>query len=108
MNNEEARRRLEQQLNFSTDSQMAEMVAYNIWGAAVTTTRAFKNVQVKIDPGTCRVFIVVQLRWFAKKLERFHDFWLKKCEQRCMQQVPTGWRLLVYYERKNKDGHEKQ
>jgi hypothetical protein len=103
---EDTRQEIEQQLNFSTDNDMVEAVAYNIWGAAVTTTRAFKKVQVRIDPGTQRVFVVVQLRYLANRMERFHEFWIKRCEDKCRKFIPAGWKILTYYGRGGKDGYE--
>jgi len=94
--------KLRQQLNFSTDREMVEQVAYGIWACAVSTTRAFGKIQVRVDPGTQRVFVVVQLRWIGKKLKRFHNFWLERCEKKCRENTPPGWKLLAYYDKKEK------
>ena len=85
----------------STSMDMTEMVSYNIWGAAVTTTRAFEKVTLKIDTNTSRVFVSVKLRWWAtfKKMEPLQHAWLVRCEKRVIEHLPTGWKCLVYYER---------
>jgi hypothetical protein len=82
---------------------MTEMVSYNIWGAVVTTTRAFKSVSLKVDANTQRVFVSIALRWWTKygKFKKLRDFWLKRAETRCREMVPSGWKLLIYYEVNN-------
>lgn len=77
-----------------------EMVSYMIWGAAITTTRAFEGATLKIDPNTNRVFVSIRLRWWAKfgKFKPLRDAWLARAERRCKEHTPEGWRVLVYYE----------
>lgn len=89
----------------SSSMDMAEMLSYNIWGAAVTTTRAFEKVTLKADTNTNRVFVSIQLRWWAKfkKFDKIRQAWLRLAEQRCRKQLPEGWNILVYYER-NENG----
>lgn len=79
---------------------MAEQISYMIFGAAVTTTRAFEKVVVKVDPDTNRIFVAVTLRWFGKykKLKPIRAGWLDRATKRCQEQTPTGFKLLVYYE----------
>jgi len=81
--------------------QMGDTLTFLIWGAVVATTRAFKKVSLKIDTNTNRIFISVQLAWWAKfpRLSKFRDLWLRKAESACKSIVPEGWRTLVYYER---------
>jgi hypothetical protein len=87
----------------SSQTEMTEIVSYNIWGAAVTTTRAFDKVTLKLDANTCRVFVCVSLRWWARfdKFKRLQDAWIKHCERRVEECLPTGWKSLVYYEKNN-------
>lgn len=75
-------------------------VSYMIWGAAVTTTRAFDSVSLRVDPGTNRVFVKIKLRWFvrSKKFKKLHDAWLSRAEKRCKEYLPENWRMLLYYE----------
>jgi hypothetical protein len=77
-----------------------EQISYAIWGAAVTATRAFEHVGMKIDSNTNRVFVSIRLRWWAKpkRFKPLHDAWLKRAEKRCKEQTPQGWKLLVYFE----------
>ena len=93
---------IEEDLNTKMGAMnMAEQVNYAIWGAAVTTTRAFDKVTLTIDPNINRVFVKIKLRWFAnsKRLKRLHDAWLARAERRCKEHLPENWKLLVYYEK---------
>lgn len=83
----------------SSSFDMAEMLSYNIWGAAVTTTRAFEKVTLKVDPDNQRIFVGITLRWMFrfKKFERIQNIWLQRAEKRCQEQIPEGWKLLVYF-----------
>lgn len=85
-------------------SEMVNMLSYAIWGAAVTTTRAFDKVTLKIDADTSRIFVTIQLRWWAKfkKFELLHEAWLRRARKRVEEQTPEGWKVLVYYDRGNK------
>lgn len=84
----------------STQHTMLEMTNYAIWGAVVTATRAFDVVSLKVDPATCRIFVSIKLRWWAKfkRGEVLRKIWLVRAEQRCKEHVPEGWRLLLYYD----------
>lgn len=100
---------LEERMNeaasrLSQGSEASEITSYAIWGAAVTATRAFDKVVVKIDPNTARIFVAINLRWWSKlkKLEPLRKVWLKRAEARCKQQIPDGWKLLVYYSKESK------
>lgn len=86
---------------FSGSTDMVEMLNYVIWGAAVTTTRAFGLVKLNVDSNSNRIFVAIKLRWWArhKKFAKLHGAWLARAETRCKQHIPTGWKLLVYYER---------
>lgn len=95
---------LKQSLNdkvskISSAFDASEMTSYAIWGAAVTTTRAFESVKMQVDPMTQRIFVGITLRWWAKakRLKLLHDSWLKRAEARCCDQLPEGWKLLIYY-----------
>ena len=85
--------------NFVGASQQAEMVSYLIFGAVVSTTRAFKSASLKIDTDNNRVYVAVTLRWFfsSKRFHALHDIWLARAERKAKPLLPTGWRLLVYY-----------
>lgn len=78
-----------------------EDVNYAIWGAAVTTTRAFEKVTLTVDANTNRVFVKIKLRWVArhKRLAPLHQAWLARAERRCKEYLPTNWRILVYYDK---------
>jgi hypothetical protein len=78
-----------------------EQVSFMIWGAVVTTTRAFSNVEIKVDAVTNRVFVTISLRWWAKikKFNKFRDAWMRLAEKRCKPYIPEGWRLLIYYKK---------
>jgi hypothetical protein len=82
----------------------AEMQGYAILGAAMTATRAFDKVSLKIDANTQRIFVAITLRWWAKykKMEKLRQAWLGRAERRCRECLPEGWRLLVYYDRGSK------
>lgn len=84
----------------SVQQDMVEMTNYAIWGAVVTTTRAFDQVSLKVDPATSRVFVSIKLRWWAKwkKADTLRKIWLLRAESRCKEYVPAGWKLLLYYE----------
>jgi len=90
---------LEMQLDAATSGSMVELVSYLIFGAVMTSSKAFKSAEIRIDPKTSRVFAAVELRWWArlKRLEPFREFWLRRAEERSRQYVPEGWRLLVYF-----------
>lgn len=81
--------------------QMGEALTQALWGAAATTTRAFGNVSLKIDTNSNRIFVAITLRWWARssRFDFFHRSWLARAERRCQGQMPSGWKLLVYYER---------
>lgn len=78
-----------------------EMVTYNIWASAVSTTRAFERVEVKINAETSRIFIVIYLRWWGrlkfKKMEFIRQIWLKRASKKVKEQIPNGWNFLVFY-----------
>lgn len=82
-------------------SEMVQMISYAIWGAAVTTTRAFDKVTLRVDPDTSRIFVAIRLRWWAKfgKFKKLQDAWLARATRRVKEQVPDGWKMLVYYEK---------
>jgi hypothetical protein len=90
----------------SSGFQAAEMMSYAIWGAAVTTTRAFEKVSMKIDPNTHRIFVAITVRWWAryKKFKPLRDAWLRMAEKRCTEQLPENWKILVYYTDGEKGG----
>lgn len=89
----------------ATGNDAADMLTEMIWGAAATTTRAFGKVTLKVDSNNNRIYVAVKLRWWARA-ERFkllHDAWIANAERRCLKQVPTGWKLTVYYDRSRDD-----
>lgn len=87
-----------------TPQGMVEQISYMIFGAAVTATRAFDKVVVKVEPEVNRIFVSITLRWWAKspRMKKLHDAWLHRAEERCKEQVPTGWKFLVFYESEKK------
>jgi hypothetical protein len=96
----EAMDNLSQGISSSFDQN--EMVTYNIWAAAVSTTRAFEKVEIKINAQTSRIFVVIHLRWWGrlkrfKKLEVIRQIWLKKASKRVKEQIPQGWNFLCYF-----------
>jgi hypothetical protein len=92
----------------SSSFDQNEMVTYNIWAAAVSTTRAFEKVEVKINAQTSRIFVVIHLRWWGRvKLKRMNiirDIWLKKASSRVKQQIPSGWNFLCYFAKEGNEG----
>lgn len=88
----------------SSSSEMVEQVTFLMFGAVVTTTRAFDKVKIKVDSATNRVFIAVDLKWWAnsKKLEKLHKIWIKRAEERCKEVAPDNWKVLVYFNRGNR------
>lgn len=99
MNFEDMMNNLSQGVSSSFDQN--EMVTYNIWASAVSTTRAFERVEVKINAETSRVFVIIHLRWWGKlklkKLDLIRQIWLKRASERVRKQIPVGWNHLVYY-----------
>jgi len=97
----EDREQLKANLSQITGTEYSETVAFFIWGSVVSSSRAFKNVNVKIDVTTQRVFISIELKWWAKvrKFNLFRDYWLAKAERKLKPHIPKGWRFLVYYEK---------
>lgn len=85
---------------------VSEQVSYAIWGSVVSSCKAFGKVRLNIHAETNRVFVEIELRWWAKvkKLEPFRRFWLKRAEKNAQEYVPNGWRLLVYYAKKSNGG----
>lgn len=83
---------------------MVEQISYMIFGAAVTATRAFDKVVVKVEPEVNRIFVSITLRWWANfgRFKPLHAAWLHRAEKRCLEQTPTGWKLLIYYEGQKK------
>jgi len=101
------REELETHLNLiSGGDEVVKQVTYLIWGAVVSTTRAFGRVKIKIDPETQRVFLAIELRWWARsnRLLKIHKYWLAKAERKCKPHIPAGWKSLFYYRRGNDDG----
>jgi hypothetical protein len=90
----------------SSADEMVEQMSFMIFGAVVTTTKAFGDVEIKLNSESQRVFISITLRWFAriKRLESFRKYWLAKAERRAQKYVPKGWRMLCYY--KQGEGNE--
>ena len=92
----------------SSSFDQNEMVTYNIWAAAVSTTRAFEKVEIKINAQTSRIFVVIHLRWWGKfkikKMDLIRGIWLKKASSRVKQQIPSGWNFLVYYAKEGNEG----
>ena len=91
--------------NLASPNDMVNQVSFLIFGAAMTTTRAFKGVRLKVDPETNWVFVSITLRWWAKfdKFKRLHEAWLRIAQKRCVEHAPEGWRVLCFYERKEKN-----
>lgn len=83
----------------SSASAMDEQLAYLIWGSVVTSTRAYESVSININVEVQRVFVAVQLRWWArfKKFDKIKEIWLRRAQERAAKYIPDGWRLLVYY-----------
>jgi len=85
----------------STAFDQNEMVTYNIWASAVSTTRAFEKVEVKINAETSRIFVVIYLRWWGrfkfKKMELVRQIWLRRASKKVKEQIPHGWNFLVFY-----------
>lgn len=78
---------------------MTEQVAYRIWATAVTTTKAFGHVSLKIDGRNCRIYLSIHLKWWAKakRLSKLREVWLHRAETKVSNSIPEGWRFLIYY-----------
>ena len=90
-------------MNMATDGdQMVEQLSFILWGAAVQSTRAFGNVEIRISSETRRIFIVITLRWWAKykRFGKLRKVWLTRAEKKVREQMPENWRLLIYYAKK--------
>ena len=78
---------------------VSEQVAYALWGAVITTTKAFERAEVTVHPEVQRVMLKVTLRWWARftKFEKARRFWLRRAEHRAKPYCPEGWKLLIYF-----------
>lgn len=78
-----------------------EETSFAIWAAAISVTRAFERVEIKIAPEANRIFVVIYLRWWAKvkwkKFDLIRTIWLNKAIKNVKQTAPEGFRTLVYY-----------
>jgi len=85
-------------LSYSGD--MVKQVSYMIWGQAVSTTKAFKEVEVRVATETNMIFIKITLKWWArfKKAGSIREWWLRQAEMRARVFLPYGWRLVAYYD----------
>lgn len=94
------REELENKLNMNSSMDMVEQVTYLMYGAVVTSTKAYKGAEIKIDPNTQMIFVKIKVRWWAKfkKFEKIRRYLLNKTEESVSKFVPQGFRLLVYYE----------
>jgi len=90
---------LSEYLGIKSQDDMIEQVSYLIWGAVVTTTKAFAKVEIKIDSNSNRIFISIGLRWWAKfkRFELLRKYWLAKAERRASKHVMNNWKSLIYY-----------
>jgi len=88
----------------STSDNMVEQMMFMLFGAISTTTKAFGEVEMKLDANSNRIFVAINLRWFAKnkKLESFRKYWLAKAERRAEKFIPKGWKILIYYKQEQK------
>lgn len=93
----------------SNADSMAEQISYMIWGEVVTTTKAFGDVNIKVDANICMVFVSVRLRWWAQSqlMEKLRNFWLRRAEIKARNFLPTGWRLLIFYEHRRDHSNDK-
>lgn len=89
-------------------SLVTEQISYCIWGSVSTSCKAFDNVKLSIYPDSNRIFVEIKLRWWAKleKLEPFRRFWLKRAESASKEFIPKGWKVLIYYEKRNNEGSD--
>ena len=95
------REELENQLNMATSHDMVEKVTYTIWGSIMVVSKSFRKCQIKIDPMSQRIFAKITLSrwgnfWSSKKVK---DRWLKDAYKQTEEFVPSGFKLLIYYER---------
>ena len=90
---------LKMDLNLATSDQMVDQVAFIIWSSVVSTTIAFNKVEVKFDSDNQRIFISINLKWWARirKFEILRKYWLAKAERRGGPHIPSGWKSLFYY-----------
>lgn len=100
MDYEEQNERLRSDLNQYLDSdEMVSTAVYMIFGAVMSSARAYEGCQIKIDPKTKRIFVAIQLRWWAKykKLKKLQKYWLAKTERKAKKFIPNGFKTLYYY-----------
>ena len=88
-------------MNLSTSDEMVSQVAFTIWAPIVSSSWAFKKVNVKVDPETHRIFACIHLHWWARsnKVRLLRRYWIAKAERKSAPFIPTGWKILIYYEK---------
>jgi hypothetical protein len=79
-----------------------EETSFAIWGAAASVTRAFDKVEVRLAPEANRIFVVIHLRWWIKripfkKFDLIKQIWLNKAIKNVKLTAPQGFNTLVYY-----------
>ena len=91
-------------------SLVSDQISYAVWGAVVTSCKAFGRVKLNVHAETNRIFAEIELRWWArmKRLEPFRRFWIKRAEKAAKEYVPNGWRLLVYYAKESNGSDDKR
>lgn len=87
----------------SSADQMVEQMTYMLFGAIATTTKAFGHVEIKMSAESQRIFVSIELRWFAKfkNMEALRKYWLAKAERRAVKYMPKDWKILIYYKQEN-------
>ena len=82
-------------------SDMHQRVTFMIFGSIITVTRAFLGVGIKIYPTNQIIIAKIKLRpVFGRKIFRvLRTIWLARAEDASKLYTPTGWRLIIFYDR---------
>jgi hypothetical protein len=86
---------------FDDLSDMHQRVSFMIFGSVITSTRAFKSVNIQVVSKASLVIAKVKIGGiFAWRLFKpLHLIWLRRAELAAVPHVPKGWRLLICYDR---------
>lgn len=82
-------------------ADMHQRVTFMIFGAIITATRAFKSVGIKIHPDAQFIIAKIKLKsfWEHRIFKPLRAIWLARAEDAAKPHTPTGWRLVICYDR---------
>ena len=91
-----------------TSEEQIRQVNYNIFCSVAAITKGFGHIEVRAEPSAMMIIVKIRLRWFVKRnwfLRGFMNWqrkqWYIEAIEKCSEYVPDGYRLLLYYEKKN-------